>query len=81
MKSCNLRVRRLVCIAISILGAGYGAGGAMFGPKIRKRKVKRNVGPMAAKGTWSDAVDVVQRRYPARLREWTTKAIRKGIGG
>lgn len=81
MLEVGRRPARAGDVRIDILGAGYGAGGAMLGPKIRRRKTKRNVGPMAPKGTWSDAAEVIWRRYPSRLQDATRKAIRKGLGG
>ena len=43
----------------------------------RLRQVTRTVGPMAAKNTWSDGVDVVGRRLPNRLQTWLNTVVRQ----
>lgn len=68
-------------VSISIMGAGYGSGGLMEGPKIRRRRTKRTVGPMKAKGTWSDADAIVVRRFPWRFMQAARKKRLTRLGG
>ena len=41
----------------------------------RFRKVKRNVGATAGKGTWTDAVRLMEARVPARIHREVVKAL------
>jgi hypothetical protein len=50
------------------------------GMRQRLRKVKRNVGPMAPKGTWGDGRDIVERRFPSRARDWARTVTRQAFG-
>ncbi len=47
----------------------------------RLKQVTRNVGPMAAKRTWSDGAEVVERRLPPRLQSWLNAVIRQSRFG
>jgi hypothetical protein len=47
-------------------GSRIGKGGAV----TRLALVSRTVGPMAAKETWSDGAEVVERNMPKRLQVW-----------
>jgi len=50
------------------------------GPRVRRRTTKRTVGPMAAKGTWSDGARVLDRALPRIVKEWNS-AVRRGAFG
>ena len=47
-------------------GSRIGKGGAV----TRLALVSRTVGPMAAKETWTDGAEVVERNMPKRLHAW-----------
>ena len=48
--------------------------------KTRTRKVKRNTKATAGKGTWSDAVALMQARVGKRVDDQVHEAIRRHIG-
>jgi hypothetical protein len=43
--------------------------------------VTRGVGPMAAKNTWSDGADIVERRMPSRLKSWLNAVVKQSRFG
>lgn len=47
----------------------------------RLKQLTRNVGPMAARRTWSDGAEVVERRLPPRLQSWLNAVIRQSRFG
>ena len=47
----------------------------------RLKQVTRNVGSMAAKGTWSDGAEVTERNMPSRLQSWLNAVTRQSKWG
>ena len=58
-------------------GRGRGKGGSY----TRLRVVTRAVGPMAPKGTWSDAAEKVESNFRPRLLRWKDARLARAMRG